>query len=67
MFFKTKECVFDSPMTSSLEKTRDFEKPVIFSNDVIFGKSRDFEKMGFSPMTSSLENRVILKKWVFLQ
>ena len=55
MIFKINECVFDFffkvknthdvisngiyEMTSSLEKTRDFEKTVIFSNDVIiFGK-----------------------------
>ena len=52
MIFKTNEGVFDFfksntrdvisngiyEVTSSLEKSRDFEKSGFFSNDVIFGK-----------------------------
>ena len=57
-----------SPMTSSLEKSRDFENRVILKK---WGFSPMTSSMGFSPMTSSLEksrdfeNRVILKKWGF--
>ena len=55
-------------MTSSLEKSRDFENRVNLKK---WGFSPMTSSMGFSPMTSSLEksrdfeNRVILKKWGF--